>query len=116
MQLTNFRMSILSPLEDIDYCCGKTLLRMDYLVIDGCDCFNILWNDGVFDIINKACGSAIDEHEEECLKPDQINKAIVSLSKINKNLLHVYTQAFIDKLINLLTSAKNRGTSVYFVL
>lgn len=108
MQFAYFRMSVFSPLEDIAYCHDKIILRIDYLIIESAECFNILWDDGIFDIINKACNSLIDEYEEECLLPRQLHYAIEALNNINKKSLHSYTQAFIDRLINIIVSAKKR--------
>ena len=109
-------MCVFSPLGNINSYRDRDILRMDCLLIDGYDCFNILWGDGIFDVINTTCGSLIDEHEEERLTPSQINKTIEALNKMDRHLLHAYTQLFIDQLIPLLVSAKDRDVSVHFIL
>lgn len=121
VQVTDlFRRGVVSPLDEQAETQLRTMfvtepLRVEFLpFVD--NWFGALWHTGVFGLMNQACGSLIDEYEEELLELGQLELAIGAVRKCGKQVVAPQTREVIDRLCSLLEAAQQRGRPVLFVL
>jgi len=120
MQVANFRQGIISPLDDESciVCHGafEGPVRVDYLKIPY-NGFSLLWDEKLFEVLSKECDLIwLDEYEEEFIPPEKLDLVIKTLQKHQNKFANEYVRTFVKMLIDLITSAKERGHPVIFVL
>lgn len=78
--------------------------------------FQTLWILGLFHAINTACGSMVDEYEEEELRPNQLPALRRALKREQRRFRSDDTRSAIDKMLLLASRAESTGRSLHFVL
>jgi len=90
-----------------------TPIRVEWLSILGDDQFGRIWESGILQRINKACGIVISDYEEVELKAGDVAKALHVLEDVdveNRDVL-----MFVERLKALLRDAEATASSVYFI-
>ena len=89
---------------------------VDHLSIDDA-LFSGLWDSGLFQDLNVACGSLIDDYEEEAVTGDDL---VAGLAVVRR---HAESQSsdpaiahFARSLSTLMQTTIDSGTAVYFIL
>lgn len=120
MQLSQlYRRGVVRPLDD---CAAHQLaalkielpIRVEWLPILDDTQFAAIWESGVFQRINDACGIEIADYEEVELAASKIGPALQVVRKETKSGAAV--SMFFEKLETLLSEAIATNKSVYFVL
>ena len=122
MQLpTIFRQGIISPLDDETESQFRSwslsgLSMVMFLPIEGSDLSGELWDSGLFEAINTAAGSLIDEYEEELLEPGQLSLAVSAVECRISEQSSPEIRVFYERLLRMLHEARAAGRPVLFVL
>ncbi len=97
---------------------GAPLLSVtvDVLSVDEDGLINELWAINLFEEINAACGSMIDDYEEDMLEPEVLDKAIDVLNR-KETHRHITErmEKFLNNLLQLLQKAKDTHRPVLFI-
>lgn len=88
-------------------------VRVEWLPIPTDAFFETLWEHGIFQKINAACGISISDYAEVTLPLDKIAAALTFLRK--SNVLEEQVQEFCQNLVGLLESALAAKRDVVFV-
>ena len=122
MQIANFRQGVISPLDD-ESCVvkndtfeGTMCVAVDYLQISSYGGFDTLHDKRFFDLLNEECGFHLADNENEYIPPEKLDQVIKTLKKHQNEFTREYTKVFTKMLIDLVTSAKERGHPVIFIL
>ncbi len=76
--------------------------------------FRILWDGGVFLLVNEVSNAWLDDHEEETIyKPRKIQRAITVLESKDFSS-HPRLQELVEKLTTLFKEALQRKVTIYF--
>ena len=122
MQVTElFRRGIVVPLTDRS---AEQLSRMwvddfatvEFLPIVDQSLFDEIWQANVFQSLNSACSTLIDDYEEAVLQPDVLERAISTLSASQRSVKEPAVELFVESLIAICRSAQEKHRPVYFVL
>jgi hypothetical protein len=116
-----FRRGIVAPLDAateaemrtwfLTYCA-----RVEFLPIHEDGMFEALWEAGVFRRINSACGSFIDDYEEDIIEASSLHCAIDGVKSSGQDCAHAGLLPFQEHLISLMERARHRGQPVFFIL
>jgi hypothetical protein len=90
--------------------------KVRYLPIEGDALFLSLWKAGLFRAINRACGTNIDDYEEEVLEPDMLERAILAVKQVLGEVHEPSVRQFIEKLSPFLEDAARMEKPVFVVL
>jgi len=122
MQLAElFRRGVVAPLtdeaaEELAQWSSTATSQVDFLPISTDALFQQIWSTGVFQEMNRACSSMIDDYEEEDLQPDVLRTALDVLDAKTVEVEEIAVKQFLLQLTALCKSALNRNHPVYFVL
>ena len=88
-------------------------IRVEWLAVPGDDQFDEIWEAGVLQQINEACGVDISDYEETEVKASEVSKAL----HVVRNTVHdnVDVTMFVEGLKALLEEAEAMTSSVYFI-
>ena len=76
--------------------------------------FRILWEGGIFLLVNEVANAWLDDHEEETIyKPQKIRKAIAALESKDFSK-HPRLQGLVEKLTTLFKETLQRKVTIYF--
>jgi hypothetical protein len=122
MQLTQlFRRGILVPLTDrsaeqLSRWSVDDFVTVEFLPIGDQSLFDEIWQASIFQSLNSACSTLIDDYEEEVLRPDDLERAIATLSASQRTVKEPAVELFVESLIAICRSALEKHRPVYFVL
>lgn len=122
MQLSEkFRRGIVVPLSDhsaeqLSRWAVDKFVMVEFLSIVDQSLFDQIWEAGIFQAINSACSTLIDDYEEEDLQPDLLERAIAALSATQRKVKEPAVKLFVDGLIAICRSAQEKHRPVYFIL
>ena len=91
----------------------ETPIRVEWLCVLGDDQFGEIWETGILQRINEACGIEISDYEEVELKASDVRKALHVLGNADHGNRDVVM--FFEGLKALLTEAEATASSVYFI-
>jgi hypothetical protein len=86
------------------------------LSIDGDPLFYAIWEAKILQNLNVACGTTIDDYEEETIEPTVLPDAIESLASTLRTIEDPVIVDFTQNLISLLRVASANKRPVFFVL
>ena len=119
MQLPRlYRRGVVRPLDEqaanelATYFVEKPI-RVEWLAVPGDDQFDEIWEAGILQQINEACGIEISDYEEVELKASDVRKALHVLGNADHGNRDVVM--FFEGLKALLTEAEATASSVYFI-
>lgn len=121
MQLAeNLRQSIVLPKSKI----GKLLLekgQMREAIADECfiiniDDFESLWMSGLFQEINKYCGTRIGEYEDEVIPYEMLASLALQIDLVKLAIKGPSIDRFRNQLRNLCVEGIERRMPLYFIL
>ena len=122
MQLAQlFRRGILVPLTDrsaeqFSRWSVDDFVTVEFLPISDQSLFDEIWEAGVFQSLNSACSTLIDDCEEEVLQPDLLEQAIATLIASQRKVTKPAVKLFVESLVAIFRSAQDKHRPVYFVL
>ncbi len=117
-----FRRGVIAPRSDeaerqLRSCFVSSDIDVDVVPIDDSDAiFHAIGSSGIFDAINAACGSAIDDYEEEILEPQQLPAAIATVDNMAVADASGVVVQFRSRLLQLMRESEARKRPVMFVL
>jgi hypothetical protein len=91
-------------------------VHVRFLPIENEASFNSIWEAGVFAELNHACGTNMDDYEEEVMEPKALDRAIAVIARRSKESCPLGLQEFMTRLLGLLREAKEMNRPVFFVL
>jgi hypothetical protein len=77
--------------------------------------FETLWVLGLFSSINAACGSFLDDYDEDEIRPAQLSGLIRAL-RSKRRVFRGETQETVERILAIAERAKSLNRSVHFVL
>ncbi len=112
-----FRQGVVRPLDDtaaaqLANWWIETPIRTEWLPLLNDD-FDLIWESGILQRINEACGIEISDYEEVELKASDVPKALHVLANVSHGNRDV--AMFVEGLKALLTEAEATASSVYFI-
>ncbi|MFN0199267.1 MAG: hypothetical protein ACKVT0_21155 [Planctomycetaceae bacterium] len=119
MQLSQlYRRGVVRPLDD---CAARqlanfdieTTIRVEWLAVINDEQFSRIWQAGIFQRINDACGTEISDYEETELVANQIGRALSSMRGLTATNHSV--SVFVENLDALFSEALVMNNNVYFV-
>jgi hypothetical protein len=122
MQLPQlFRRGIVVPLTDhsaeqLSRGSVDDFVAVGFVPIVSQSLFDEIWEAGLFQSLNSVCSTLIDDYEEEELQPEQLERAIASLAASRHRVMKPGVELFLENLIMLCRSAREKHRSVHFVL
>src|SRR5574340_60352 len=116
-----FRRGIFVPLTDrsaeqLSRWSVDDFVTVEFLPIVDQSLFEEIWKAGVFQALNNACSTVIDDYEEEELHPNLLERAITTLTARQYEVKEPAVELFVESLITICRSALEKHRPVYFVL
>ena len=119
MNLSEFyRRGVVRPLDDL---AAQQLansrvegsVRTEWIPILSDNVFHDLWESGLFQQVNHACGSEISDYEEVILDSRQLPLALEALRELDH--FNADVQLFSESLQGIIADAIASGGNVYFI-
>lgn len=110
------RYGVVLPKAPLDAADEWTDQVEDFVDLNQPGLFQTLWVLGLFQAINAACGSMVDEHEEEEVKPYQIPALCRALTQQLRHFRSAETRSAVESILQLARVAESSGRSLHFVL
>jgi len=114
-----YRRGVVRPLDDAAATQLKnwdveTSIRTEWLPVLSDEHFAMIWESGIFQRINEACGSTISDYEEVVLTVSQLNAALNVLNGMPlPNTADV--SVFVQNLKAVMSQAIEAKTPLYFI-